>query len=313
MLAAPPDASVAAVRHFNRFYTRLVGALDEGHLRSDYSLTEVRLLYEIAHRDAPTATELTRDLALDAGYLSRLLQRLEERGILARTASASDARRSHLALTRSGRALFRRLDAWAHDAVAELLAPLGDREHEALLDAMRTIEQLLDRPRAPEDDAPLVLREPRPGDLGWVVERHGVLYDREYGWGAPFEALVARVVADFATDHDPARERAWIAEHEGARAGSVLLVRHPDRVGVAKLRLLLVEPRARGHGIGQALVRECTRFAREAGYHTITLWTNAVLASARRLYEAEGYRLVHEEAHTLFGKGEMGQTWELAL
>ena len=306
---------VAAVRRFNRFYTRRIGALDRGHLDSPFSLPEVRVLYELAHWESshggpPSATAVGRELGLDAGYLSRLLRGFERRGLLERTPSAGDARRHDLRLTPAGRDTFAELDARARADVALLLAPLDEPARGRLLAAMRVVEETLAGPGAAP---PLVLRPPRAGDLGWVVERHGALYAEEYGWDERFEALVARIVADYVERHEPRRERCWIAELGGGNAGSVFLVRHPERPDVARLRLLLVEPSARGHGIGRRLVDECTRFARQAGYRTITLWTNSVLVSARRIYEAAGYRLVDEAPHHSFGHDLVGQTWELAL
>jgi DNA-binding MarR family transcriptional regulator/GNAT superfamily N-acetyltransferase len=303
---------VATVRRFNRFYTRRIGALDEGHLHSPFSLAAARVIYELANRTtAPTASDIARDLALDAGYLSRLIRDFQRRGLVTRTRSQSDGRESHLRLTAKGRSTFRDLDARAHDDIAALLAPLADRDQRRLVDAVRVVEEVL-TPTAPRDTK-FVLREPKPGDLGWVVASHGALYHAEYGFDARFEALVARIVADFVDNFDAKRERCWIAERAGENVGSVFVVRHPERKGVAKLRLLLVEPSARGLGIGAQLVDECTRFARDKGYHTLTLWTNSVLRSARRIYEAAGYKLIHEEAHRSWGHELVGQTWELAL
>jgi DNA-binding MarR family transcriptional regulator/GNAT superfamily N-acetyltransferase len=303
---------VAQVRRFNRFYTRLVGALDEGHLHSSFSLAEMRVLYEIAHGEGPTATELGRELRLDPGYLSRILRGFERRGLVERARSATDARRNHLQLTDKGRSTFAELDARASDAVASVVAPLANREQQQLLDSMRTIESLLgDRSVAPQP--PFVLRPHRPGDMGWVVHRQAVLYAQEYGWDETYEALISRIAADFIDRCDPRRERCWIAERERQIVGSVFLIKHPERAGVAQLRLLYVERNARGFGIGRRLVRECTEFARQTGYGTITLWTNSVLTSARKIYEAEGYRLVREEPHHSFGHDLVGQTWELTL
>lgn len=312
--AAPADA-VAAMRRFNRFYTRQIGVLDEGHLRSPFSLAEVRVMYELAHRDAPTAAELARELRLDAGYLSRLLRSFAERGLVERAPSPTDGRQSHVRLTDAGRAAFGELDARASADVAALLAPLSEGDRRRLLDALRGVEALLGggAERAPRDRAPWLLRGHRPGDMGWVVHRHGVLYAEEYGWDERFEGLVAGVVAHFIEHYDAARERCWIAERDGENVGSVFLVRHPEREGVAKLRLLLVEPSARGLGVGHRLVDECIRFARQAGYHTITLWTNSVLVAARRIYERAGFHLVREERHRSFGKELTGETWELGL
>jgi DNA-binding MarR family transcriptional regulator/GNAT superfamily N-acetyltransferase len=310
------------VRRFNRFYTRRIGVLDRGHLHSAFSLAEARVLYEIAnwsaaHERAATATDIGRELGLDRGYLSRILRRFERLGILTRRAAADDARRHELRLTTRGRATFADLDRRARDDIAALIAPLGDDEQRALLSSLHTVENVLQRATitndTPSTDLPFTLREPHPGDYGWVVARHGAIYSQEYGWDARFEGLVARIVAEYLEQHDETRERAWIAEHAGTRAGSVFLVRHPERDGVARLRLLLVEPPARGLGIGQALVRACTTFAREVGYHTITLWTNSVLTAARRIYESEGYTLVEEKPHRSFGYDLVGQTWELLL
>lgn len=309
------------MRRFNRFYTRRIGALDREHLHSPFSLTEVRVLYELAHwtrtgSAPPAASDVGRALGLDAGYLSRMLRDLEQRGLVERTQSPSDGRQSHLRLTDAGRDTFAELDARASSAVAEHLAALADGEQRRLVDAMRTVETLL---HPAKDNATAaaattyVIRPPHAGDLGWVVARHGALYAEEHRWDERFEALVARIVADFVEHFDPPRERCWIAERNGENVGSVFLVRHPERPGVAKLRLLLVEPSARGLGVGRRLVDECSRFARLAGYQTITLWTNSVLTSARRIYEAVGYRLVDETPHQSFGQDLVGQTWELAL
>lgn len=306
------DPTVAAIRRFNRFYTRHVGALDERHLASAFTLAEARVLYELAHRDAPTATEIGRDLGLDAGYLSRLLTRFEQRGYVVREASPQDARRSHLRLTDDGRATFAGMETRAHDDVARHVAPLVPADRRRLLASMQSIEALL--ARAASGDAPeIVLREPRPGDMGWVVARHGAIYHQEYQWDARFEALCLQIVADFVREHDRAYERAWIAERDGDNVGCIFLVRHPTREGVAKLRLLLVEPSARGLGIGERLVEACIAFARDAGYHTITLWTNDVLGSARRIYEAKGFTLVAQGPHEAFGHQLVEQTWELPL
>ncbi|MEO6525130.1 MAG: helix-turn-helix domain-containing GNAT family N-acetyltransferase [Gemmatimonadaceae bacterium] len=309
------DGHVATVRRFNRDYTRLVGVLDERHLQSAFSLTEGRLLFEIAHHDAATASLLIAKLGLDAGYLSRLIGRLERRRLVRRTRSSTDGREWHLSLTPSGRAAFRSLDEQASDEVAKLLAPLDDAARRRVVESMGTIATLLGASdkSASEEEPAFVLRPPRAGDLGWVVQRHGELYEREYGWNERFIALVARVVANYIEGRDEARERCWIAERRGTNVGSVFVMKHPERPGVAKLRLLLVEPSARGLGVGRRLVDECTRFARDAGYHTISLWTNSVLESARRIYAAAGYRLVREEVHDTFGPTLTAETWELAL
>lgn len=304
--------AVAQVRYFNRFYTRLVGALDKGHLHSSFSLAETRVLYELAHGEAPTATELGRDLRLDPGYLSRMLRGFERRGLVERAPSATDGRRSHLQLTPKGRSTFEDLNARAIEAVADVLEPLADGQCVQLLDSMRTIQSLLGG-RATEPQALFVLRPHRPGDMGWVVHRQAVLYAQEYGWDERYEALISRIVADFIERFDPRRERCWIAERDEEIVGSVFLIKNVERTGMAQLRLLYVERSARGLGIGRRLVRECTEFARQTGYGAITLWTNSVLTSARKIYEAEGYRLMREEPHHSFGHDLVAQTWELTL
>jgi DNA-binding MarR family transcriptional regulator/GNAT superfamily N-acetyltransferase len=305
--------AVAQVRRFNRFYTRLVGALDKGHLHTSFSLAETRVLYELAHGAGLTATELGRDLRLDAGYLSRMLRGFERRGLVERVPSPIDGRRSHLQLTPKGRSTFEDLDARASEAVADVLEPLADGQRVQLLDSIRTIETLLGARPATQQQAPFVLRPHRPGDMGWVVHRQAVLYAQEYGWDERYEALISRIVADFIDRFDPRRERCWIAERDGEIVGSVFLIKHPERAGVGQLRLLYVERSTRGLGIGRRLVHECTQFARQTGYKTITLWTNSVLVSARKIYEAEGYRLVSERPHQSFGHDLVGQTWELEL
>jgi len=307
------ESRISAVRRFNRFYTRTIGVIDGAHLRTEFSLADARILYELAHRRSPVAAELGRDLGLDPGYLSRRLQDLYRRGYIRREASASDARLQRLALTTAGRSAFRRLDRRASEEIRTLLQPLDTTSQGNVVAAMRTIEVALAATDTPEPGASYVLRDPRPGDLGWMVSRHGVLYAAEYGWNEQLEAIAAEVVAAFARHHDPRRERCWIAERDGVNVGSILLVSHPERPGVAKLRLLLVEPSVRGLGIGRRLVDECLRFARHARYHTITLWTNDVLTSARHLYEDAGFQLLHEEPNDLFGVPLTAQTWELTL
>ena len=303
-----PD-QIAAVRRFNRFYTRQMGLLEDGLLHSPFSLTEVRVLYEIAHRTAPTAGAIGEELGLDPGYLSRLLQRLRKAGLVSATAAAGDRRQRLLGLTARGSRTFGALDARSSREVAALLGRLTPASRRRLVSSMRQVETTL-TPRAEPTMRP-ALRAPGPGDLGWVVQRHGELYAAEYAWNEEFEALVAGIVADFAAHADPRRERAWIAELGGVRAGSVFLVRQSDEV--AKLRLLLVEPWARGQGLGQALVQVCIGFAREAGYRTLTLWTNSVLDAARRVYQQAGFRMVGTERHHSFGHDLTSETWELAL
>jgi DNA-binding MarR family transcriptional regulator/GNAT superfamily N-acetyltransferase len=305
------DAGVEAVRRFNRLYTRRIGVLERRYLESPFALTEARVLYELAQAEPVTAAELRQTLGLNAGYLSRLLRGFAVRGLVTRRRSESDGRRRLLSLTPAGRSAYERLDAAAGVEIAALLGELSEPEQRRVVEAMRTIETLLGGEAAAP--LPYLLRPLRAGDGGWVVQRHGALYAREHGWNEEFEALVAEIVATFLRGHEARRECAWIAERGGAPVGSVFLVRHPEREGVARLRLLLVEPEARGLGIGGRLVRECTRFAREAGYARITLWTNSVLVAARRLYEAEGYRLVASEPYHGFGLDLVGETWELEL
>lgn len=300
-----------AVRRFNRFYTQKIGVLQEGLLRSPYSLQEARVLYELAHQDQATPTQLAGELGIDPGYLTRILRALESRGLLRRTASPTDGRQSLIALSPAGDAAFQQLNEASQRDVDAMLEALSEEDQDRLLTSMEMIERLLGS--APEQISPYRLRGPRAGDLGWVVQRHGALYNQEYGWDARFEGLVAEVVATFVRNFDPERERCWIAEWEGENVGSVFLVRHPGVEMVARLRLLLVEPKARGSKLGKRLVRQCTLFAHEAGYRKITLWTNSVLHAARHIYEQEGYRLVHEEPHQSFGEGLIGQTWDLEL
>lgn len=283
-------------------------------MHSPYSPTEVRILYELAHRDGLTAALLARELGLDPAYLSRILAKFEDGGLLERVRSEADGRARILRLTDKGRATFEPLDRRSREEVAQWLAELDEAQQQQLLEAMRTIEGLLDKSHGLKYAEPFYLREPQPGDLGWIVHRQAVLYHQEYGWDESYEALVAEIVSDFVKNYDPARERCWVAERQGEIVGSVFLVKHPDHPQeVAKLRLLYVEPSARGLGLGRRLVQECERFARRAGYKKIALWTNSVLTAARHIYETEGYRLVKEEAHHSFGQDLVGETWEKAL
>jgi DNA-binding MarR family transcriptional regulator/GNAT superfamily N-acetyltransferase len=302
-----PDA-VAELRAFNRFYTGQLGMLGPRFLATPHTLAEARVLFELAQDEQVDVSALRRRMRIDAGHLSRLLARLERRGLVARERSAADGRRQIARLTDAGARDFAVLDRRSNEDTAARLAGLGDADRRRLVAALGEIRRLL-QPAGGE--RAVALRAPGTGELGWIVQRHGELYAEEYGWDASFEALVARIVADFATDHDPAREAAWIAEVDGAPAGCVLCVRQDD--AVAKLRLLLVEPRARGLGLGERLVRECIAFARGAGYRELTLWTNDVLVHARRIYERTGFALVDEAPHHSFGHDLVSQTWSLAL
>jgi len=301
---------VDAVRRFSRFYTRRVGALRGGLLGSPHPLPEARLLYELGSRGGCSAGDLARDLDLDAGYLSRLLQSLKRRGLLRAARSAQDARRSELSLTVRGRKAYAQLDSRSRDEVAGMLGGLAGGERERLVGAMRTVEGLLAGAAATEKND-VALRRHRPGDMGWVIGRHGALYAEEYGWDQRFEALVAEIAAKFINRFDAARERCWIAELDGEPAGCVFLVKQSKTT--AKLRLLIVEPRARGHGLGRRLVRECIAFARDKGYRRLVLWTQANLAAARALYKAEGFVLKSTEKHHSFGARLTGEYWELKL
>jgi len=301
---------VSAVRRFNRFYTRRIGVLREHLSESPFSLAQARILYELAHRPSVTAGELCRDLDLDPGYLSRILAGFEKRKYLARSRSKTDARQSHLLLTPAGHAAFQPLDRQTIREVNALLAPLDPAAQTRLVEAMAAIESLLTPPAEPSQPSVLI-RQPRPGDMGWVIHRHGALYAQEYHWDESFEALVAGIVTRFMKSVDPRRERCWIAECGGAIAGCVFLVEESKKT--AKLRLLLVEPWARGHGIGKRLVSGCIDFARQSGYRTLTLWTNKNLDAARRLYQQAGFHLVTEEPHHSFGHHLVGQNWELKL
>ena len=309
---------VTAVRAFNRFYTNVIGLLQEGLLESPYSLTEARVIFELAGRDHADATELRRILDIDAGYLSRVLGRLEAGQLITRQRSAEDGRRLQIGLTEQGRSAFRMLDMRSASQIRELLDRLSGADQRRLTSAMATVREVIEggvsegevsegSPRP----AGFVLRAPLPGDFGWVIRQHGAVYADEYRWDGSFEALVARIVADYAGQHDPEREAAWIAEVNGEPAGSVFCVRKSDTA--AQLRLLLVDPAARGMGIGVRLVAECVSFARRARYSELVLWTNDVLVAARRVYQRAGFQLVEEERHHSFGHDLVGQTWRLSL
>jgi DNA-binding MarR family transcriptional regulator/GNAT superfamily N-acetyltransferase len=305
------DACIAAFRRFNRFYTKQIGLLDEGILQSPFSLAEVRVLYEIAHGQDVSAVAVAAELRLDAGYLSRILARLQKQGILRREASPADGRLSLLALTEKGRRIFKALDRRQEEDVAALLGRVPASGQRRLVESMRAIEEILLVP-AGKSNEPFVIRQHRPGDMGWITHRHGVLYSQEYGYDERFEALVAKIVGEFIEHFDPARERCWIAERRGEIAGSVFLVK--KSATVAKLRLLYVEPAARGQGIGARLMDECIRFARHARYRKITLWTQSELVAARHLYRQKGFELVGERRHRSFSRDDLvAETWELRL
>jgi DNA-binding MarR family transcriptional regulator/N-acetylglutamate synthase-like GNAT family acetyltransferase len=303
-----PDSEhhVAAVRAFNRFYTRKLGVLDQHLLNSPFSLSEARVLYELAHREELSAKTIGTELGLDPGYLSRILQKFDEDGLLTRRPLASDRRQYQLGLSAKGRQSFAKINRASHDEVAAMLARLPPDHHARLTAAMGTIERLLG-----EAPARAVLRDTRPGDMGWVVQSHGVLYAGDYGFDSSFEALVAEIVAKFLTSFDAARERCWIADLDGMPVGSVFLVRHSD--DIAKLRLLLVDPAGRGQGLGRRLVDECIAFARACGYRKITLWTQSILLAARKIYQDAGFVLVKSEPHRSFGQNLVGETWERTL
>jgi len=304
---------IARVRRFNRFYTRQLGVLRKTYLGSPYSLAEARVLYEIFKGGAPTATDVGRALDLDAGYLSRTLRSFEKRGLIVRKASASDARQSHLALTARGRQAFAPLDRRSQDATAEMLGRLSPADEARLIAAMATIEELLDA--APPENSPpqrrYDLRPPRHGDFGWIVGRHAELYAQEYGWVAPFEGVRAQIVADFVNEFDDKRERCWIAEMDGENVGSIILAKESETV--ARIRLLLVDPKARGLGLGRHLTDESIRFARDAGYRKMTLWTHSVLTAARHIYQQAGFKLMRSEQHESWGHPVIGEHWDLEL
>jgi DNA-binding MarR family transcriptional regulator/GNAT superfamily N-acetyltransferase len=302
--------SVRAVRRFNRFYTRQIGVLDEGLLESPFSLAEARVIYEIANNDCSTASELANKLGLDAGYLSRILKGLKKRTLIKKTNSAADARQTILTLSEAGRKEFAKLDRMSRDQIDAFLQKLSPSEQKRLLDSMKAIESLLSSDEQAEDRS-FVLRSPHPGDFGWVIQRNGRLYADEYGWDETYEGLVATIIGEFVKNFDEKKERCWIAEKDGENVGSVFLVRKSPTV--AQLRLLIVEPSARGLGLGKRLVDECTRFARQAGYKKITLWTNSILLAARSIYKKAGYQMTDSKKNHLFGHDLVSETWELAL
>lgn len=300
---------ITEVRRFNRFYTRQIGVLRKTYLGSPYSLAEMRVLYEIAH-GAQTATEVGRTLDLDAGYLSRVLRNFEKAGLIKRTPSPEDARQSHLALTARGIKTFAPYEQRSQDVVATMLASLEPNDQARLIDAMTTIEHLLDA--KPQENPNVILRQPKHGDFGWIVSRHAEIYAQEYGWGDPFEGLCAQIVADFVNKYDDARERCWIAEMNGENVGCVMLVK--DEVpGTARIRLLIVDPKARGLGLGARLTDECVKFSREASYTKITLWTHSILKAARHIYEKAGFKLMRSEPHESWGKPVVSEHWDLVL
>lgn len=300
--------SIPAIRAFNRFWTTHMGVLDAGLLDTPFSLTEARVLFELGRETETDMLRLRHELRIDAGYLSRIVKRFEKDGLVEGTFSADDGRRRVLRLADKGRGAFEDLDARSTNQATSMLSGFTEEDQRRLLAAMATIRGLLD---PPSESRVIVIRPPIVGDFGWVVHRHGVIYAREYGWDETFEALVARVVADYVEQRHPSKENAWIVEVDGERAGSVFCVKETD--DVARLRLLLVEPSARGQGIGERLVTECLGFARRAGYSQVTLWTNDVLLAARRIYEAAGFRMVKEKAHHSFGQNLVGQDWLLDL
>jgi DNA-binding MarR family transcriptional regulator/GNAT superfamily N-acetyltransferase len=303
-----PDDQIAAVRAFTRFYTRKLGIIEPKLLDSPFTLQEARIIYEIAARESCTATELVRALGLDAGFLSRTLQALQRRQIVARKPSKTDGRVTELALTAKGRAAFAKLDASSRKEVAALLGKLDASERANLVKAMTGIERTLEPAAQP---ASFLLRSHRPGDIGWVISRHGAVYAEEYGWDISFEALVAGIGAEFINSFDPSCEHCWIAEIGGEPVGSIFLVRGSDEI--AKLRLLLVDKKARGLGVGRALTEQCIRFARDKGYRSMTLWTQSILVAARGIYARAGFQLVKEEKHHSFGVDLVGETWEMKL
>jgi DNA-binding MarR family transcriptional regulator/GNAT superfamily N-acetyltransferase len=302
------DDLIAAVRAFNRFYTRRLGVLEQQLYHSPFSLTEARVLYELAQRDNVLAKEIGTELGLDAGYLSRIVRNFQDKGLISRKAAPEDRRQHRLGLTAKGRSAFERLNRSSHDDVAAMVGRLPPGSGERLVQAMASIERLLE----PAGAAPAaVLRDPRPGDMGWVVQSHGALYAAEYGWDTSFEALVAEIAAKFIAGYDASRERCWIADLGGVQVGSVFLVRQSD--DVAKLRLLLVDPAGRGQGLGRRLVAECIAFARQCGYRRITLWTQSILVAARKIYSGHGFVQVASEPHRSFGQNLIGETWEREL
>ncbi|MEU8753817.1 bifunctional helix-turn-helix transcriptional regulator/GNAT family N-acetyltransferase [Streptomyces chartreusis] len=304
--------SVHDIRAFNRFYTNVIGALDYSrHLYAPYTLTESRVLYELAHSPRTDAADLRTELSLDAGYLSRILNKFEQDGLIERTASRQDPRRRRVTLTARGRETGKLLEERASESVGSLLSTVPAAERPRLAEAMTTVRTILSEGRPPRRED-VLLREPGPGDLGWIVQRNAALYAAEYGWNADYEGLVARIVADFAEDHDPHLERVWIAELDGRPVGGVMCVRD-EAPATARLRLLLVEPDARGLGIGDRLVTAVVDFARGVGYRDLVLWTNDVLSAARRIYQRHGFVLAAEKPHRSFGKDLTGQDWRLDL
>lgn len=309
MVTETSEERIGIVRQFNRFFTRQIGVLREGLLHSPYTLTEARILFELGYRDSVTASDLCRELGLDPGYLSRVLARLEQQGLLEKVRPENDGRQRLLQLTSEGQNAFAFLDQRSRDEVSEMLNDLSEEEQGGLLKAMTTIESVLTKRLKYSE--PFFLRSHEPGDMGWVAHRHGVLYAQEFGWDEHFEALVAQIVADFINNFNPEREHCWIAEIDGEIVGSVFVVQSSQTV--AKLRLLLVEPKARGLGLGTRLVEECIRFTRRRAYQKLMLWTNSVLLEARHIYEKTGFKLIAEEAHHSFGHDLIGETWELVL
>ncbi len=309
MTANEISSRIEAIRRFNRFYTKQIGVVTSQYLKTPFSLTEARVVYELAHHEPTTAAAISSELDMDAGYLSRMLRTFEKQGLLEKNTSPTDGRQSELRLTGKGLEAFALLNARSHNGIEAMLNKVSREDQNRLVEAMQTIESLLEAP--PERKVSYILRPHQPGDMGWVVHRHGVLYAEEYGWDETFEALVAEIVAKFIRHFDSKRERCWIAEIDGEIVGSAFLVNENETT--AKLRLMLVEPKARGLGIGSRLVDECIRFARQTGYSKIVLWTNSVLIAARHMYAKAGFQLVEEEPHHSFGKDLVGETWEMAL